>query len=119
MDFAETKMSFQNRHRAYCLERKPNHSVPTSIRKCCAMFCKMSVRLFAVAFLFLILVTNGEAQLNFSTGWGQGKRSQDVRIRSSNADCSSQGASLEQLLKLYSFIQVEAQRILDCQTLNK
>lgn len=65
----------------------------------------MPVSLLAIAFLFLILVTDGEAQLNFSTGWGQGKRSQDMR-RSSNTDCSSQGASLEQLLKLYSFIQV-------------
>lgn len=65
----------------------------------------MSVSLFAIAFLFLILIANGEAQLNFSTGWGQGKRSQDIRSRSST-DCSSQGASLEQLLKLYSFIQV-------------
>ncbi|TGZ46131.1 Hypertrehalosaemic prohormone [Temnothorax longispinosus] len=79
----------------------------------------MSMSLFAIAFLFLILIANGEAQLNFSTGWGQGKRSQDMRIRSSGTDCSSQGASLEQLLKLYSFIQIEAQRILDCQTLNK
>lgn len=61
--------------------------------------------LFAIAFLFLILVSDGEAQLNFSTGWSQGKRSQDMR-RSSNTDCSSQSASLEQLLKLYTFIQV-------------
>ncbi|XP_011871707.1 PREDICTED: hypertrehalosaemic prohormone-like [Vollenhovia emeryi] len=83
------------------------------------MFCKMHVGLFAIAFLFLILIASGEAQLNFSTGWGQGKRSQDMRIKSSSTDCSSQGASLEQLLKLYSFIQIEAQRILDCQTLNK
>ncbi|XP_018370091.1 PREDICTED: hypertrehalosaemic prohormone-like [Trachymyrmex cornetzi] len=83
------------------------------------MFCKMSMSLLGIAFLFLILVADGEAQLNFSTGWGQGKRSQDMRIRSSNMDCSPQGASLEQLLKLYSFIQMEAQRILDCQTLNK
>lgn len=66
----------------------------------------MPVSLLAIALLFLILVTAGEAQLNFSTGWGQGKRSQDMRIRSSSTDCSSQGASLEQLLKLYSFIQV-------------
>ncbi|XP_011700824.1 PREDICTED: hypertrehalosaemic prohormone [Wasmannia auropunctata] len=83
------------------------------------MFCKVSVSLFAIAFLFLILVADGEAQLNFSTDWGQGKRSQNMRIRTSSTDCSSQGASLEQLLKLYSFIQIEAQRILDCQTLNK
>jgi len=69
-------------------------------------FCKMSMGLLAIAFFFLILIADGEAQLNFSTGWGQGKRSQNMRIRSSNTDCSSQGASLEQLLKLYSFIQV-------------
>lgn len=66
----------------------------------------MPVSLITVAFLLLILIASGEAQLNFSTGWGQGKRSQDMRIRSSSTDCSSQGASLEQLLKLYSFIQV-------------
>ncbi|XP_012537242.1 hypertrehalosaemic prohormone [Monomorium pharaonis] len=82
------------------------------------MFCKMPASVVVIAFLFLILVTNCEAQLNFSTGWGQGKRSQDMRVKSSR-DCSSQGASLEQLLKLYSFIQIEAQRILDCQTMNK
>ncbi|KAL6418070.1 hypothetical protein ACFW04_012362 [Cataglyphis niger] len=83
------------------------------------LFCKMPMSLFAIAFLFLILISDGEAQLNFSTGWGQGKRSQDMRIRSSNTDCSSQSASFEQLLKLYTFIQVEAQRILECQNLNK
>lgn len=66
----------------------------------------MPVSLITVAFILLILIANGEAQLNFSTGWGQGKRSQDMRIRSTSMDCSSQGASLEQLLKLYSFIQV-------------
>jgi len=66
----------------------------------------MPVSLITVAFLLLILIASGEAQLNFSTGWGQGKRSQDMRIRASSTDCSSQGASLEQLLKLYSFIQV-------------
>ncbi|EFN65319.1 Hypertrehalosaemic prohormone [Camponotus floridanus] len=79
----------------------------------------MPMSLFALAFLFLILVSDGEAQLNFSPGWGQGKRSQDMRIRPSNTDCSSQSALLEQLLKLYTFIQIEAQRILDCQNLNK
>ncbi|KAH0952924.1 hypothetical protein HN011_006773 [Eciton burchellii] len=79
----------------------------------------MSINLFTVTFLFLILVSIGEAQLNFSTGWGQGKRSPDMRIKSSNTDCSSQTTSLEQLLKLYTFIQIEAQRILDCENLNK
>ncbi|KYN45361.1 hypothetical protein ALC56_00207, partial [Trachymyrmex septentrionalis] len=74
------------------------------------MFCKMSMSLLGIAFLFLILVADGEAQLNFSTGWGQGKRSQDMRIRSSNMDCSPQGASLEQLLKLYSFIQFRLEK---------
>nr|XP_012222515.1 PREDICTED: hypertrehalosaemic prohormone-like [Linepithema humile] len=83
------------------------------------MFCKMPISLLAIAFLFLILISDGEAQVNFSTGWGQGKRSQDMRVRSSNTDCLSQNTSLEQLLKLYSFIQIEAQRILDCQNLNK
>ncbi|RLU20186.1 hypothetical protein DMN91_006793, partial [Ooceraea biroi] len=82
-------------------------------------FRKMPVSLFAVTFLFLILISVGEAQLNFSTGWGQGKRSSDMRIKSSNTDCSSQNTSLEQLLKLYTFIQIEAQRILDCENLNK
>lgn len=66
----------------------------------------MPMSLFAIAFLFLILISDGEAQLTFSTGWSQGKRSQDMRIRTSNTDCSSQSASLEQLLKLYTFIQV-------------
>jgi len=66
----------------------------------------MSMGLLTIAIFFLILIANGEAQINFSTGWGQGKRSQNMRIRSSNTDCSSQSASLEQLLKLYSFIQV-------------
>lgn len=75
-------------------------------------FCKMPVSLFAIVFLFLILISDGEAQLNFSTGWGQGKRSQDRRIRSSSTDCSSQSASLEQLLKLYTFIQVYNMRLI-------
>ncbi|XP_018394807.1 PREDICTED: adipokinetic hormone-like [Cyphomyrmex costatus] len=83
------------------------------------MFCKKSMSLFGIAFLFLILVADSETQITFSTDWAQGKRSQDMRIRSSNTDCSSQGATLEQLLKLYSFIQMEAQKILDCQILNK
>ncbi|XP_032691270.1 adipokinetic prohormone type 3 [Odontomachus brunneus] len=80
------------------------------------MFRKAPVSLLAVAFLFcLILVSNAEAQLNFSTEWG--KRSQNARMKS---DCPSRStSSLEQLLKLYTFIQVEAQRILDCQNLNK
>ncbi|XP_011641634.1 hypertrehalosaemic prohormone-like [Pogonomyrmex barbatus] len=82
------------------------------------MICKMSVSLLAIAFLFLIFVSDSKAQLNFSTGWSQGKRGQDVRIKSNSIDCSSQSA-LEQLLKLYSFIQIEAQKILDCQVLNK
>ncbi|KAL6262657.1 hypothetical protein P5V15_005450 [Pogonomyrmex californicus] len=79
--------------------------------------CKSSMSLLAIAFLFLILVSDGEAQITFSTGWG--KRNQDMRIRSSNTNCLSQDASLDQLLKLYSFIQIEARRILDCQILNK
>lgn len=66
----------------------------------------MLISLLAIAFLFLILIPDGEAQVNFSTGWGQGKRSQDMRIKSGSADCLSQNTSLEQLLKLYSFIQV-------------
>lgn len=70
----------------------------------------MSVKLLAVACLFyLIFLSDAEAQLTFSTGWG--KRSQDMRIRSSSTDCSSQStSSFEQLLKLYTFIQVASQK---------
>ncbi|XP_011149403.1 adipokinetic hormone [Harpegnathos saltator] len=80
------------------------------------MFRRAPVSLLTVAFLFcLILALSVEAQLTYSTDWG--KRSQNVRMKS---DCPSRSTSLlEQLLKLYTFVQIEAQRILDCQNLNK
>ncbi|EFN77871.1 DE-cadherin [Harpegnathos saltator] len=79
-------------------------------------FRRAPVSLLTVAFLFcLILALSVEAQLTYSTDWG--KRSQNVRMKS---DCPSRSTSLlEQLLKLYTFVQIEAQRILDCQNLNK
>lgn len=69
-------------------------------------FGKVPVGLLALGFLFiLILVSDAEAQTTFSTGWG--KRSQNILIKSSGTECLSQSRlSLEQLLKLYNFIQV-------------
>ncbi|XP_012283019.1 hypertrehalosaemic prohormone [Orussus abietinus] len=80
---------------------------------------KIPSGLLAVVLLVcLILVTNVEAQLNFSTGWG--KRSQILSTRGGNSPCSSQGRpTLDQLLGLYNLIQAEAQKIVDCQKLTK
>ncbi|XP_015597536.1 hypertrehalosaemic prohormone [Cephus cinctus] len=80
---------------------------------------KIHTTIFIVlAMIFMILAWSAEAQLNFSTGWG--KRSQLLPTGGSSSSCSSQGRpSLEQLLGLYNLIQMEAQRILDCQKLTK
>ncbi|KAI4500637.1 hypothetical protein M0802_004229 [Mischocyttarus mexicanus] len=73
-----------------------------------------------VSLILLVYLHETEGQLNFSTGWG--KRNQNIQTGSSNNPrCLQQQArpSLEQLLNIYNFIQIEAQKIVDCQKLNK
>nr|XP_050848487.1 uncharacterized protein LOC127063151 [Vespula vulgaris] len=77
----------------------------------------------AILLVSLILLTylhETEGQVNFSTGWG--KRNQNIPTsNTNNPRCIPQQArpSLEQLLNLYNFIQIEAQKIVDRQKLNK
>ncbi|XP_035734142.1 hypertrehalosaemic prohormone-like [Vespa mandarinia] len=88
------------------------------------MYLKNRLNVITIILLIsLILLTNlheTEGQVNFSTGWG--KRSQNIPTSSTNNPrCLSQQGrpSLEQLLNLYNFIQIEAQKIVDRQKLNK
>ncbi|XP_014601678.1 PREDICTED: hypertrehalosaemic prohormone-like [Polistes canadensis] len=70
--------------------------------------------------ILLVYLHEAEGQLNFSTGWG--KRNQNIQTGiSNNPRCLPQQGrpSLEQLLNLYNFIQIEAQKIIECQKLNK
>ncbi|XP_015171791.1 PREDICTED: uncharacterized protein LOC107064052 [Polistes dominula] len=76
--------------------------------------------IFLATLILLAYLHEAEGQLNFSTGWG--KRNQNIQTaNSNNPRCLPQQArpSLEQLLNLYNFILIEAQKIVDCQKLNK
>ncbi|KAL2718472.1 adipokinetic prohormone type 3-like [Vespula squamosa] len=73
-----------------------------------------------VSLIFLTYLHEAKGQVNFSTGWG--KRSQNIPTsNTNNPRCLPQQGrpSLEQLLNLYNFIQIEAQKIVDRQKLNK
>ncbi|CAH2986049.1 unnamed protein product [Chilo suppressalis] len=62
--------------------------------------------LFAV--LLAILVVVSDAQLTFSTGWGNGKRS--VNTDFGNDPCTSE----ESLYVIYKLIQSEGERLISC-----